>query len=55
VYAAAKLGIPCIGLTCGGISASELTDAGAVAVYTDPASMHAHLDDLPPAAASRLR
>jgi HAD superfamily hydrolase (TIGR01509 family) len=47
VYAAAKLDIPCIGLTCGGISAAELTDAGAVATYRDPADLHANLDRLP--------
>jgi HAD superfamily hydrolase (TIGR01509 family) len=55
VSAAAKLDIPCIGLTCGGISAAELLEAGAVAVYTDPADMRAHLDRLPQEAAARLR
>jgi HAD superfamily hydrolase (TIGR01509 family) len=39
VYAAANLSIPCIGLTCGGISAAELRDAGAVAVFADPAEL----------------
>ncbi|WP_305786824.1 HAD family hydrolase [Symbioplanes lichenis] len=45
VQAAAKLNIPCIGLTCGGTSAAELTDAGAVATYDDPAALLAALDD----------
>jgi HAD superfamily hydrolase (TIGR01509 family) len=44
VYAAAKLDIPCIALTCGGISAAELREAGAVEVYADPAQMLAQLD-----------
>jgi HAD superfamily hydrolase (TIGR01509 family) len=39
VRAAAKLDIPCIGLTCGGTSAAELTEAGAVATYEDPAAL----------------
>lgn len=39
VYAAGNLSIPCIGLTCGGISAAELRDAGAVAVFADPAEL----------------
>ena len=46
VYAAGKLSIPCIGLTCGGISAAELRDAGAVAVYADPAELLRNLDSL---------
>ena len=46
VYAAAKLDIPCIGLTCGGISAGELGDAGAVAIYDVPADLHAALERL---------
>jgi HAD superfamily hydrolase (TIGR01509 family) len=47
VRAAAKLDIPCIGLTCGGTSAAELTEAGAVATYEDPAALLAALDDSP--------
>jgi HAD superfamily hydrolase (TIGR01509 family) len=39
VYACAKLDIPCIGLTCGGISAAELREAGAVEVYADPVEL----------------
>jgi HAD superfamily hydrolase (TIGR01509 family) len=44
VYAAAKLDIPCIAFTCGGISAAELREAGAVDVYTDPSHLLAALD-----------
>jgi HAD superfamily hydrolase (TIGR01509 family) len=39
VQAAAKLDIPCIGLACGGTSAAELSEAGAVATYQDPADL----------------
>jgi HAD superfamily hydrolase (TIGR01509 family) len=39
VAAAAKLDIPCIGLTCGGTSAAELEKAGAVATYETPAAL----------------
>jgi HAD superfamily hydrolase (TIGR01509 family) len=39
VKAAGKLDIPCIGLECGGTSAAELADAGAVATYQDPAAL----------------
>jgi HAD superfamily hydrolase (TIGR01509 family) len=45
VQAAGRLYIPCIGLTCGGTSADELTEAGAVAVYDDPAALLGALDD----------
>lgn len=44
VKAAGKLGIPCIGLTCGGTSADELTTAGAVETYENPAALLAALD-----------
>jgi HAD superfamily hydrolase (TIGR01509 family) len=47
VYAAGRLNIPCIGLACGGTSAAELTEAGAVAVYADPAALLADLDATP--------
>jgi HAD superfamily hydrolase (TIGR01509 family) len=47
VRAAARLGIPCVGVTCGGTSAEELTRAGAVAVYTDPADLLAGFDGSP--------
>jgi HAD superfamily hydrolase (TIGR01509 family) len=39
VKAAGKLDIPCIGLECGGTSAAELAEAGAVATYRDPAAL----------------
>lgn len=44
VESAQRAGMPCIGLTCGGISAQELREAGAVEVYDDPADLLAHLD-----------
>jgi HAD superfamily hydrolase (TIGR01509 family) len=50
VRAAAKLDIPCIGLTCGGTSEAELLEAGAVAVYRDPAELMDTLPDSPIAA-----
>jgi HAD superfamily hydrolase (TIGR01509 family) len=45
VRAAARLEIPCIGVVCGGTSAAELSEAGAVATYDDPAALLAALDD----------
>src|SRR6185437_11668215 len=36
VQAANALGIPCIGVTCGGISEAELLEAGAAGVYANP-------------------
>jgi HAD superfamily hydrolase (TIGR01509 family) len=47
VEAARKAALPCIALTCGGISAGELAEAGADAVYADPAELLEHLDDSP--------
>jgi HAD superfamily hydrolase (TIGR01509 family) len=44
IEAAGQLGIPCIGLTSGGLAASELHDAGAVEVYEYPADLLAKLD-----------
>jgi HAD superfamily hydrolase (TIGR01509 family) len=44
VKAAARLDIPCVGLVCGGTSAAELTAAGAVATYQDPAALLRDLD-----------
>jgi HAD superfamily hydrolase (TIGR01509 family) len=52
VAAADKLDIPCIGLACGGTSRAELADAGAVAVYEDPADL---LDRLADSAIAALR
>lgn len=45
VYAAARLGIPTIGLTCGGTSAAELLEAGAVEIYENPRDLLANLRD----------
>jgi HAD superfamily hydrolase (TIGR01509 family) len=47
VDAAARLDIPCIGLTCGGTSAAQLTDRGAVATYENPAALLANLTTSP--------
>lgn len=40
-------GVRCVGLLTGGFSAAELREAGAVAVYRDPAELLARLDDSP--------
>jgi HAD superfamily hydrolase (TIGR01509 family) len=45
VQASGRLDIDCIGLTCGGTSAAELREAGAIAVYDHPAALLAALDD----------
>lgn len=45
VIAAAQVGIPTIGLLCGGFGEGELRSAGAVAVYSDPAALLASLDE----------
>ncbi len=45
VQAARDAGLPCIALTCGGISRAELLEAGADEVYDDPAGLLASLDD----------
>jgi HAD superfamily hydrolase (TIGR01509 family) len=47
IRAAAHLNIPCVALTCGGTCAEELTRAGAVAVYEDPADLLRKLDASP--------
>ena len=47
VEAARKADLPCIGLTCGGIGAAELREAGADAVYADPAQLLEQLDESP--------
>jgi HAD superfamily hydrolase (TIGR01509 family) len=44
VQAARGAGLPCIALTCGGISRAELLEAGADEVYADPADLLASLD-----------
>jgi len=45
VEAAENAGLPCIALTCGGISEAELREAGAAEVYADPAQLLERLDD----------
>jgi HAD superfamily hydrolase (TIGR01549 family) len=45
VEAASKAGIPTIGLLSGGFGEGELREAGAVAVYEDPADLLARLDE----------
>lgn len=47
VEAAARSGVPCIGVRTGGWSAERLRAAGAVAVYDDVAALLAELDDSP--------
>ncbi|MGW1011395.1 HAD family hydrolase [Streptomyces termitum] len=44
VRAAARAGVPCIGLLTGGTTRRELEDAGAVLVHDDPLSLLRHLD-----------
>ncbi|SOD73612.1 HAD superfamily hydrolase (TIGR01509 family)/HAD superfamily hydrolase (TIGR01549 family) [Jatrophihabitans sp. GAS493] len=43
--AAARAGIAFIGLTCGGTSAAELLDAGAVEVWRDPLELTGHVEE----------
>lgn len=45
VYAAARVGVPTVGLLSGGFGEEELRAAGAVAVYADPADLLASLDE----------
>ena len=45
IYAAGKLDIPAIGLTCGGTSEAELRDAGAVEIYSSPRALLENLGD----------
>lgn len=47
VKAAARIGIPTVGLECGGSSKAELLEAGAVAVYRTPAHLAHHLAQSP--------
>jgi HAD superfamily hydrolase (TIGR01509 family) len=44
VHAAKKLGIECIGLTCGGTAEAELSEAGAQQIFEDPADLLDHFD-----------
>ncbi|MEU3027386.1 HAD family hydrolase [Streptomyces incarnatus] len=45
--AGAKAGVRCLGVLCGGIPRADLTEAGAEAVYADPADLLARLDGSP--------
>jgi HAD superfamily hydrolase (TIGR01509 family) len=47
VRAAHRAGLRCVALTCGGIDGHRLREAGADAVYADPADLLAHLGDSP--------
>ncbi|MFI9237500.1 HAD family hydrolase [Streptomyces cinnamoneus] len=47
VEAAREAGVDCVALLSGGIGRAELEQAGAVAVYRDPAALLADLDDSP--------
>ncbi len=47
VAAAERAGLPCVTVTCGGTSAAELREAGAVATYADPAELCLALDRSP--------
>lgn len=47
VLAAHKAGLACVGVLTGGISRAELDEAGAVAVYRDPADLLDQLEDSP--------
>lgn len=51
VKAAAALGIPAIAVTCGGVSAAELRESGAVEVYRGPRDL---LENLTTSAIGRL-
>ncbi len=45
VHASSKLGMPCIGLECGGTSAAELLEAGAFATYANARELLLHSDE----------
>lgn len=47
VKAARRAGVGCVALLSGGIGEEELREAGALAVYRDPAALLAELDDSP--------
>jgi phosphoglycolate phosphatase-like HAD superfamily hydrolase len=46
IEAAGKAGLTTIAFLCGGTSESALREAGAVAIYRDPADFLAHYDKL---------
>ncbi|KMS92450.1 HAD family hydrolase [Streptomyces regensis] len=45
--AGSKAGVRCVGVLCGGIPRADLEEAGAEAVYADPADLLARLADSP--------
>jgi len=45
VHAATKAGVRTVSVRSGGVGAAELTDAGAIATYENPAALMAALDD----------
>jgi HAD superfamily hydrolase (TIGR01549 family) len=47
VQAASRAGARCVGLLCGGFARELLESAGAVAIYRDPADLHAHFASSP--------
>ncbi|MFF4319741.1 HAD family hydrolase [Streptomyces sp. NPDC001568] len=47
MLAGTRAGVTCVGLLCGGIPRADLEEAGARAVYRDPADLLAHLDTSP--------
>lgn len=47
VEAAGKAGVKTVALTCGGWTEQELKEAGAIAVYRDPADLLRRFDDSP--------
>ncbi|MFE1547472.1 HAD family hydrolase [Streptomyces sp. NPDC058718] len=53
--AATRARVTAVGLLCGGIPRADLENAGATAVYRDPADLLAHLDDTPFASLSSTR
>lgn len=55
MQACVAAGVPGVGLLCGGICAHDLQEAGAGALYRDPADLLSHLDEhIPPAGRSPL-
>jgi HAD superfamily hydrolase (TIGR01509 family) len=55
VRAAKRAGVACVAVLCGGISEAALREAGALAIYDDPADLLARLAGSPIAELSRLR
>jgi phosphoglycolate phosphatase-like HAD superfamily hydrolase len=50
IEAAARAGVRCVALRSGGTGGAELSEAGAIAVYDDPADLLAHFETSPLAA-----